>query len=155
MAVNTGRSPRGDMPRSKFNASCGGRRSTDPHVLIFTIMGVSTLISLLACLGTWNTSRAKKVRLMEDQVVSAVRAQRERADGVETKLAEWQVTITGMLAEVEEFFERSVKERKRATVAETRMNAAAGGNAGMPSFNELGRGDQIDAVRAHFQSQVK
>ncbi len=119
---------------------------TDPHLLIFLVVGGSTLISLLASLGTWHTSRAKKVRLLEDQVVSAVRAQRERADQIEVKLAEWQVTMTSMLAEAEEFFERSVKERKRANVAAARGEAAAQ----MQPFDGMGRTDQIASLRAHF-----
>ncbi len=119
---------------------------TDPHLLVFSIVGGSTLISLLACLGTWATSRAKKVRLLEDQVVSAVRAQRERADQMETKLAEWHVTMTAMLAEAEEFFSRSVKERKRAHVAVAREQAA---QQAQP-FDQLGRDGQIAQLRVHF-----
>jgi len=125
---------------------------TDPHVLVFIIMGGSTLISVLACLATWHHSRAKKVRLLEDEVVSAVRGLRARADANDTKLGEWQVTITSMLAEVEEFFERSVKERKRATVAETRATAAtqAGNSQG---FELMSRADQIEALRGHFEGR--
>jgi len=119
---------------------------TDPHLLVFSMVGLSTLIALSACLGTWYTSRAKKVRLLEDQVVSAVRAQRERADQIEVKLAEWQVTMTSMLAEAEEFFSRSVKERKRANVAVAREQAAQ--NA-VP-FEGMGRADQLAQLRAHF-----
>ncbi len=122
---------------------------TDPHFLIFLVVGGSTLISLLASLGTWHTSRAKKVRLLEDQVVSAVRAQRERADQIEVKLAEWQVTMTSMLAEAEEFFERSVKERKRANVAVAREQA----NAAAQPFDGLGRADQIASLREHFANR--
>jgi len=125
---------------------------TDPHVLVFTIMGLSTLISVLACGATWNLSRAKKIRLMEDQVVSAVRAQRERADQIETKLAQWQVTITAMLAEAEEFFDRSVKERKRASVAAAR-EAASVQLGGASPFETLGRNDQINAVREQFANR--
>jgi len=124
---------------------------TDPHVIVFTIMGLSTLISVLACGATWNLSRAKKIRLMEDQVVSAVRAQRERADQIETKLGEWQVTITAMLAEAEDFFDRSVKERKRATVALSRQ--AAENEQHGPDFSAMGRPEQMDALRAHFANR--
>jgi len=84
------------------------------------------------------------VRLLEDQVVSAVRAQRERADQTEMKLGEWQVTMTSMLAEAEEFFERSVKERKRAHVAVAREAAGA---------VVATRADQIDQLRAHFANR--
>jgi len=122
---------------------------TDPHLLVFSVVGLGTLVSFLACLATWHTSRAKKVRLMEDQVVSAVRAQRERADQIEVKLGEWQVTITAMLAEAEEFFERSVKERKRAHVAVAREQASQAA-AGVPPFDGMARSDQLAALRAQF-----
>ncbi len=122
---------------------------TDPHLLVFSILGLSTLTSLLASLLTWSTSRAKKVRLLEDQVVSAVRAQRERADQMETKMAEYQVTMQAVLAEAEEFFSRSVKERKRAHVAVAREQAAQAGTG----FDQLGRGDQIEQLRAHFANR--
>jgi len=89
---------------------------------------------------------------MEDQVVSAVRAQRERADQIETKLGEWQVTITAMLAEAEDFFDRSVKERKRATVALSRQQAETQGNA-QGDFAHMGRNEQMDALRAHFANR--
>jgi len=122
---------------------------TDPHLLVFSILGLSTLTSLLASLLTWSTSRAKKVRLLEDQVVSAVRAQRERADQMETKMAEYQVTMQAVLAEAEEFFSRSVKERKRAHVAVAREQAAQAG----PGFDSMDRGSQIDQLRAHFANR--
>ncbi len=124
---------------------------TDPHVALLLVVGACTLTSLLASLLTWSESRAKKVRLLEDQVVSAVRAQRERADQIEVKLGEWQVTISAMLAEVQEFFDRSVKERKRATVAETRMNAAT--HQQQPGLEMLGRRDQIEAIRGTFEGR--
>jgi len=123
---------------------------TDPHLLVFSMVGLGTIISLAACLGTWHTSRAKKVRLLEDQVVSAVRAQRERADQVELKLQEWTVTITGILAEVEEFFERSVKERKRAGVAASRAEQAQQMGGGQ-QFDSLSRSDQLTQLRQHFE----
>jgi len=119
---------------------------TEAHLLIFSLLGLSTLITLSASLWTWYSSRAKKVRLLEDQVVSAVRAQRERADQIEVKLAEWQVTMTSMLAEAEEFFSRSVKERKRANVAVAREQAA---QSSVP-FDGMGRADQLAHLRAHF-----
>jgi len=124
--------------------------STDPHVILGLIMGGCTLISLLACVATWATSRAKKVRLLEDQVVSAVRAQRERADQMETKLAEWQTTMVSMLAQAEEFFDRSVKERKRAHVAVAREQAA---NQAQAPFDQMGRTDQINSLREHFANR--
>jgi len=123
---------------------------TDPHLLVFSIVGLGTLVSLLSAIGTWHLSRAKKVRLLEDQIVSASRAQRERVDSMETKLAEWHVTMQAVLAEAEEFFSRSVKERKRAHVAVAREEAA---NATPRPFEVLNRADQIDSLRAHFQGR--
>jgi len=104
--------------------------------------------------GTWFTSRAKKVRLLEDAILSAVRTQRERGDQVDVKLGEWQVTITSMLAEVEEFFERSVKERKRSQMAANRA-AEIGGNAGAPDMGSLTRSDQLAVVRGVFGAQER
>jgi len=106
-------------------------------------------MSLLASITTWHLSRAKKVRALEDQVVSVSRAQRERVDGMETKLAEWHVTMQAVLAEAEEFFSRSVKERKRAHVAVAREQAAA---APQP-FDGLSRSAQIESLREHFQGR--
>ncbi len=128
---------------------CATVVGTDPHLLVFSIVGLGTLMSLLACIATWHLSRAKKVRLLEDQIVSAVRAQRQRADQLETKQAEWQVTMTAMLAEAEEFFSRSVKERKRAHVAVAREQAAAAA----PAFDAMDRGSQIEQLRVHFQGR--
>jgi len=137
------------VKRSKpscYSATMGG---TDAHLLVFSIVGLGTLMSLLASLLTWSTSRAKKVRLLEDQVVSAVRAQRQRADQMETKMAEYQVTMQAVLAEAEEFFSRSVKERKRAHVAVAREQAA---QVSAP-FDQMGRNDQIEQLRAHFANR--
>jgi len=119
-------------------------------VLIFSIVGGCTLISLVSSIITWHLSRAKKVRLLEDQVVSVSRAQRERVDAMETKLAEWHVTMQAVLAEAEEFFSRSVKERKRAHVAVAREQAAAA----PPAFEVQSRSDQIETLRAHFQGRA-
>lgn len=82
-------------------------------------------------------------------MVSAVRAQRERADQTETKLAEWQTTMVAMLAQAEEFFDRSVKERKRAHVAVAREQA----NAATAPFESMGRTDQINSLRDHFANR--
>jgi len=127
--------------------------STDPQVVLFIIMGLNTLILGLACFATWFTSRAKKVRVLEDAIMVTVRAQRERADQVDVKLGEWGVTIQGMLAEVEEFFERSVKERKRSQMA---ANRAAEGNAGgVPELGALSRSDQLAVVRGVFGAEQR
>ncbi len=137
--------------KKKRNSSRMCRMSgTDPHLLVFSVVGLGTLISLLSAIGTWHLSRAKKVRLLEDQIVSASRAQRERVDAMETKLAEWHVTMQAVLAEAEEFFSRSVKERKRAHVAVAREQAAA---APAQAFDGMSRSDQVDSLRAHFAAR--
>lgn len=128
--------------------------STDPHVVFFIIMGLNTLILLLASFATWFTSRAKKVRLLEDAILSAVRTSRERSDQVDVKLGEWQVTITGMLAEVEEFFDRSVKERKRTQMAANRATEPVG-NVGPPDMSGLSRSDQLSVVRGVFAAEQR
>jgi len=125
---------------------------TDPQVVVFIVLGLNTLILGLACFGTWFTSRAKKVRVLEDAIMVTVRAQRERADQVDVKLGEWGVTIQGMLAEVEEFFERSVKERKRSQMA---ANRAVEGNAGVPELGALSRSDQLAVVRGVFGAEQR
>jgi len=127
--------------------------STEPQALVFIIMGLNTLILFLVCFATWHTSRAKKVRALEDAILSTVRTQRERADQVDVKLGEWGVTIQGMLSEVEEFFERSVKERKRSQMAANRAEVA--GNAGAPELGSLSRSDQLAVVRGVFGAEQR
>jgi len=140
--------------KDRSSCYCATMAGTDPQVLIFTVMGLNTLILLLACFGTWFTSRAKKVRLLEDAIMATIRTQRERADQVEVKLGEWQVTIQSMLAEVEEFFERSVKERKRSQMAANRATELAG-NSAAPELSALSRSDQISVVRGVFASEQR
>ncbi len=123
---------------------------TDPQFLVFTYMGLNTLVTVIACGLTWHFSRAKKVRSLEDAILDTVRVGRERADQVDLKLGEWQVTIQSMLAEVEEFFDRSVKERKRAQMAAHRATEAGNGPTDLAS---LSRGDQISVVRGVFNAE--
>jgi len=125
---------------------------TDPQLLVFTYMGLNTLVLVIACGLTWYFSRAKKVRALEDAILDSVRVGRQRADQVDVKLGEWQVTITAMLAEVEEFFERSVKERKRSQMAAHR--AAEVGN-GPHDLASLSRSDQISVVRGVFNAESR
>jgi len=112
---------------------------------------VLSVLALIASGFTWAVSRAKKVRLVEDQVISELRAHRSRADQVETKLGEWQVTITAILAEVEEFFDRTVKERKRIQ----QQNARAERPNGPPDetavdMSTLSRSQQLEMVDRIF-----
>jgi len=123
---------------------------TDPQLLVFIYMGLNTLVLLLACGATWHFSRAKKVRSLEDAILDTVRVGRERADQVDLKLGEWSVTMASMLAEVEEFFDRSVKERKRAQASAQRM---AEGNGPGHDLTALSRSDQISVVRGVFSAE--
>lgn len=120
---------------------------SDPQVVIFAVVIFGTLISLLGCLTTWLLSRAKHMRAMEESVLRSLSTQ-------EIKLAEWQATIKGILAEVEDFFDRSVKERKRAVFAANKLD----GNGGQPTINldnmgQLSRAQQLELVRQHFDGQ--
>ncbi len=117
---------------------------SDPQVLIFAVVILGTVISLLASLTTWVLSRAKHMRALEDLVRGSISTQ-------ELRLAEWQTTIKGILAEVEDFFDRSVKERKRAVFAQTKLEAAnTEPQLSLDSMSHLSRADQLELVRQHF-----
>jgi len=117
---------------------------SDPQVLIFAVVILGTVVSLLGCLTTWTLSRAKHMRSLEDQVMRSLSTQ-------ELKLAEWQTTIRSILTEVEDFFNRSVKERKRAVFAETKAEVAnAQPTIGLDNMSNLSRADQLELVRQHF-----
>jgi len=126
--------------------------STDPQALLLIYMGLNTIVLLASCAITWHLSRAKKVRSLEDAILSAMRVGRERADQVDLKIGEWQVTIQALLAEVEEFFERSVKERKRTQAAATRQ---AENPNGPMDLGSLSRSDQINVVRGVFAAEQR
>jgi len=117
---------------------------SDPQVLIFSVVALGMLVSLLGSFASWHLSRAKKVRQLEDLVLESVRTQ-------ELKLAEWQTTIRAILAEVEDFFERSVKERKRAVFAANKVEAApAQTEVSLDNMESLPRAMQLELVRRHF-----
>jgi len=117
---------------------------SEQQVLIFAVVLVGTGISLLASLTTWLLSRGKHMRALEDQVRVSLSTQ-------ELKLQEWQATIRAILVEVEEFFERSVKERKRAVFATNKAEtAAAEPQIGLDNMNHLSRAQQLELVRQHF-----
>jgi len=144
------------FPRRENDAPCGGMTGTDPQLLLSSLAFALAVLALIASAFTWAVSRAKKVRLVEDQVISELRAHRSRADQVETKLGEWQVTITAILAEVEEFFDRTVKERKRIQQQNARADQVANGaepDATAVDMSTLSRAQQLDVVDRIFASR--
>jgi len=120
----------------------------------FVLASAVVVFTILSCSFTWWTSRAKKVRILEDQLMEHVRLQKLRADQVDTKLGEWQVTITSILAEVEEFFERTVKERQR--IAQQNARAELKEQKQEPvdplsmDIRSLPRHQQLQLVTEHF-----
>jgi len=124
---------------------------TSPHLLI---SGAGALFGLLALAGacfTWFASRAKKVRLVEDQVLSELRAYKARADQVDQRIGEWQVTVSGLLDQVEDFFERTVKERKRIAQQNVRAERQEEEVASVDQMATLPRHDQLRLVDEHFR----
>jgi len=98
---------------------------TDTQLLVSSVAALLSVLALVSCVFTWMTSRAKKVRLVEDTLISELRSYKARADGVDTRIAEWQVTVTDLLNQVEDFFDRTVKERKRLVQQNARAAQAA------------------------------
>jgi len=109
------------------------------------------VLALVSCGFTWATSRAKKVRLVEDQVLSQLRSYQARADQVDTRIGEWQVTITDLLNQVEDFFDRTVKERKRIVQQNTRAERTSEEVASIDQMAALPRSQQLQLVDEHFR----
>jgi len=128
---------------------------TDPQLVISSLAAILSVVALVSSGFVWSVSRAKKVRLVEDQVISELRAHRARADQVDTKLGEWQVTITAILGEVEEFFDRTVKERKRIQQQNARAEAGNGQQADATAvdMSTLPRAQQLEMVDRIFASR--
>lgn len=124
---------------------------SEPQVVLSVLAVVLLLIAVGGNVFTWSTSRAKKVRLVEDQVLEELRLQRARAEQVETRLAEWQVTIQGILAEVEEFFERSVKERKRISQSNAMAARREEQEQAPVDIADLPRAEQLQVVDEAFR----
>ena len=119
---------------------------SDPQVLTFAVVILGTVVSLLGCLTTWLLSRAKHMRGLEEQVIQSLHTQ-------ELKLAEWQTTIRGILTQVEDFFDRSVKERKRAVFAANKAEQIDAEPAiGLDNMANLPRAAQLELVRRHFEN---
>lgn len=119
-----------------------------PQLIVSAVAVVFSLLALVSALFTWFTSRANKVRLVEDQVLSQLRAHQVKADHVDTRIAEWQVTVTDILAQVEEFFDRTVKERKRIAQHNAQAERNAGG--GPVDIRTLPRAEQLKLVDQRF-----
>lgn len=118
---------------------------SDPQVAIYAVVILGVVISLLGCLTTWLLSRAKHMRALEELVHSSISTQ-------ELKLSEWQTTIRSILAEVEDFFDRSVKERKRAVFAANKAEAVDPATVvTIDNMGHLSRADQLELVRQHFE----
>jgi len=114
---------------------------------------VAALLSVLALISSvfvWVTSRAKKVRQVEDQVLSELRAYKARAAQVDTQIGEWQVVVSGLLTQVEEFFERTVKERKRI-VQQNAMANRGTDHAEPRDMSTMTRAEQLEMVDQHFR----
>jgi len=125
---------------------------TPPHILLSATACLLSLLALLGCVFTWFSSRAHKVRGLEDQIVSQIRTYAARADQVDHKLGEWQVTITGILGEVEEFFDRTVKERQR--IQQQNRRAEQQTNEEVNSIDQMAalpRAAQLQLVDDHFR----
>jgi len=117
---------------------------SDPQVVILAVVILGTVVSLLGSLTTWLLSRAKHMRAMEESVLRSLSTQ-------EIKLAEWQASIKGMLAEVEDFFDRSVKERKRAVFAANKIeHDHETPQINLDNMAGLSRAAQLELVRLHF-----
>jgi len=125
---------------------------SEAQIMVSFGAAVLGVFALLASGFTWWTSRAKTVRLVEDQVLSQLRAYAARADQVDTRIQEWQVTVADILGQVEEFFDRTVRERKRIT----QQNAMANRQPESPEdvdMSTMTRAQQLEMVDAHFRSQ--
>jgi len=121
----------------------------------FLLATAVVTFTIISCSFTWWASRAKKVRIVEDELMEHVRLQKLRADQVDTKLGEWQVTITSILGEVEEFFERTVKERQRIAQQNKRAEQAQAPPVDplAQDIRSLPRAQQIALVHEHFNKQ--
>ncbi len=129
---------------------------SNPQLWFLALLGACIVLGFLGNVATWLLSRAHKVRALEDRILEAVRVQRERSDQVDVRLSEWQVTITSILAEVEDFFERSVKERKRAMLAANKaetLSLTQPVQPGIESMDGLPRAAQLELVRQHFEGR--
>lgn len=120
---------------------------TGAHSVVSGVAALLSVLALVSCVFTWITSRARKVRLVEDEIMSELRSYKARADKVDTRIGEWQVTVTDILNQVEDFFERTVRERKRITQQNKRAE-----DPDVPPVDPstLSREDQLRLVDERF-----
>ncbi len=124
---------------------------TDTQLVLASVAALLSVLALVSCGFTWATSRAKKVRLVEDACLSELRSYRARADAVDTRISEWQVTITDILNQVEDFFDRTVKERKRIVQQNARAERTTEEVASIDQMAALPRSQQLQLVDEHFR----
>ena len=122
---------------------------TDPQLIVFGISGSLALLAMLGSVLTWYASRAKKIRSAEDQIMGIVRGYQMRVGQMETQLAEWKTVIEGILGEVQEFFERTTRERKRIQTTQRRAEEIAQNDTPL-DITTLPRDAQMAAVRTAF-----
>jgi len=123
---------------------------TDPQLIGLAVVGMLSLTAGIGSIFTWYASRAKKVRAAEDQILAIVRSYQLRVGGMETQLAEWKAVIEGILEEVQEFFERTTRERKRIQTTQRRAEEVANQNDTPLDLSVLPRDAQMAAVRSAF-----
>jgi len=124
--------------------------STDPQLIVLAVSLTLSLTAVLASVFTWYASRAKKIRSAEDQILGIVRAYQLRVGQMETQLAEWKAVIEGILEEVQEFFERTTRERKRIQTTQRRAEEQVNQNDTPVDLSLLPRDQAMAAVRAAF-----
>lgn len=122
---------------------------TDPHLLAAVTASALSLLAIGCSAFTWFTSRAQKVRAIEDQVLTIVRSYQVKVSQMETQLADWKVTIQSILSEVEDFFERTTKERKRIQAQNQRAEQMTQNNQPV-DMSQLPRDAQMAEIRQHF-----
>ncbi len=125
---------------------------TDPQLIVFSISIVLGLSAGVGSILTYYASRAKKVRAVEDQIMGIVRSYQLRVGQIETQLAEWKVVMEGILAEVQEFFERTTRERKRTQTQIRRQEELTATNS-PPDISVMPRDQQVAAVRSAFMGR--
>lgn len=123
---------------------------TDPQLIVSVVSVMLSLTAVFACVLTWYGSRAKKIRVAEDQILAIVRSYQLRVGQMETQLAEWKVIIEGILEEVQEFFERTTRERKRIQTTQRRAEEQDNQNDTPVDLSLLPREQAKAAVRAAF-----
>jgi len=122
---------------------------TDPQLIGLAVVGMISLTAGLGSVLTWYSSRAKKIRVAEDQILEIARDAKLRVGSMETQLAEWKAVIEGILEEVQELFERTTRERKRIQTTQRRAEEVAANDTPL-DISVLPRDAQMAAVRSAF-----